>query len=102
MALRPDATRACLELSFVPGSGAILVECWDRRDHNMAFATRDPELLRTWARDLQAEADKLEQYRRAQEDHICPACNGSSEDPLGPAGEGRCRECHGSGEVTGE
>jgi DnaJ-class molecular chaperone len=33
------------------------------------------------------------------EDYICPECNGSGESLFGPPGTGRCRVCHGKGEL---
>jgi len=93
MALKHDATSSDLEVTCT---------LWDADGESVTFTADDPDLIRAWARDLYAEANRLEQAQRDAEAHICPACNGSGEDPLAPAGEGRCRECHGSGEVTGE
>jgi len=102
MALTPDASLQCLNYHYDSEINAIVVECWDGEDHNVVFATDDPRFLSEWSFLLKAAAKQLEQAQSARDPHICPACDGTGEDPLGPAGEGRCRECHGRGEVTGE
>jgi len=98
----PDATPACLEARYNPRADAVVIECWDRDDNNIEFATADPCLLRRWAHSFEHAARRMEAAQFKDEPRLCGSCSGSGESIIGPAGAGTCMECGGSGEVGGD